>query len=74
MNPWLSRSASEIAEGVRAQNVTATEVVGAFLERIRSEDPKVHAFLHVAEDRAMEEGGRVDEGTNRDRWPGSLWR
>ena len=72
MNPWLTRSASEIAEGVRAQNVTATEVVGAFLDRIRSEDPKVHAFLHVAEDRALEEGGRVDERAKAGDEPGPL--
>src|SRR5260370_6163405 len=62
--PAAERSAA-LAKG----EVSATEVTRAHLDRIAAVDDRVHAFLHVAADRALAQAKAIDterrEGTRR---------
>ncbi|MFM9968896.1 MAG: AtzE family amidohydrolase [Burkholderiales bacterium] len=53
-------SALAIAAGVRAGDVSATEVVGATLERIAARNPRINAFTLVTEERALAEAKSID--------------
>ena len=46
-------TATRIAEGVRKREVKAEEVARAFLDRTRSLDPKIRAFVTVLEAEAL---------------------
>ncbi len=62
MDAELTRmSASAIAAAVAAGEVSALDVTDAHLARIDQVDDRVHAFLHVAQDRAREAARAVDE-------------
>ena len=54
-------TAAELAEKIHAREVSAVEVARAHLERIAEVDGQVHAFLHVAEEAALESATLVDE-------------
>src|ERR687890_457962 len=45
--------------------VSAVEVASAHLDRIAAADPKVHAFLHVDRDGALDAARRVDAARAR---------
>ena len=55
-------TAAELAEKIHSREVSAAEVTRAHLDRIAEVDDAVHAFLHVAEDAALEAATMVDEG------------
>ncbi|MFC9894417.1 Asp-tRNA(Asn)/Glu-tRNA(Gln) amidotransferase subunit GatA [Nocardia sp. NPDC127579] len=55
-----TRSAAELAEQIHAREVTSVEVTQAHLDRIAESDGEIHAFLHIAGDRALEAAERVD--------------
>jgi len=55
-------SAAETAARIAARDVSAVEVAQAHLDRIDAVDAKVHAFLHVDRDGALDQAGRVDRG------------
>jgi aspartyl-tRNA(Asn)/glutamyl-tRNA(Gln) amidotransferase subunit A len=55
-------SAAELAERIRAREVSAVEVAQAHLDRIGAVDEKVHAFLHVDSAGALAQARRVDAG------------
>jgi len=54
-------TAAELAEKIHARDVSAVEVARAHLERIAEVDGRVHAFLHVAVEAALESATLVDE-------------
>jgi len=54
-------TAAELAEKIHTCEVSAVEVARAHLERIAEVDGQVHAFLHVAEEVALESATLVDE-------------
>jgi aspartyl-tRNA(Asn)/glutamyl-tRNA(Gln) amidotransferase subunit A len=54
-------SAASLAEAIAAGEVSALEVTDAHLARIDHVDDRVHAFLHVAADRAREAAQAVDD-------------
>ena len=54
-------TAAELAEKIHSREVSAVEVTRAHLERIAEVDEAVHAFLHVAEQAALEAATMVDE-------------
>ncbi|HEV2373478.1 MAG TPA: Asp-tRNA(Asn)/Glu-tRNA(Gln) amidotransferase subunit GatA [Streptosporangiaceae bacterium] len=61
MDGELTRmSAAETAAAVAAGEVSALEVTDAHLARIEAVDERVHAFLHVAGDRARQAARAVD--------------
>ncbi|MFC7406224.1 Asp-tRNA(Asn)/Glu-tRNA(Gln) amidotransferase subunit GatA [Georgenia alba] len=55
------RTAAELAELLRAGEVSSVEVTRAHLDRVAAVDPAVHAYLHVNTDEALEDAARVDE-------------
>ena len=61
----LDLSLTELSEALAGREVSAREAVDAALERIGATDPAIHAFLHVAGDRAREAALRSDERTAR---------
>ncbi len=61
MTEWMQLSALEMAEALGDGRVTSLELVEASLERIRSVDPQIHAFLEVNEDGARATAREVDE-------------
>ncbi|GAA2055244.1 Asp-tRNA(Asn)/Glu-tRNA(Gln) amidotransferase subunit GatA [Streptomyces carpaticus] len=60
MTDVIHRTAAEIAAQVADGTVTATEVTEAHLARIEAVDEKVHAFLHVDREGALEQARAVD--------------
>jgi len=62
MDTELTRlTAAEIAAAIRDGEVTAAEVTDAHLARIDEVEPRVHAFLHLAADRARAAARAVDQ-------------
>ena len=56
-----SMTAAELSAALEARVVSATEVTRAHLDRIAAVDDRVHAFLHVAADSALEQAAAIDE-------------
>ncbi|NQW71714.1 MAG: Asp-tRNA(Asn)/Glu-tRNA(Gln) amidotransferase GatCAB subunit A, partial [Actinobacteria bacterium] len=54
------QTAAVLAEAIRTGEATAAEVTQAHLDRIRSVDDRVHAFLHVDAEAALESARSVD--------------
>src|SRR5947207_2823209 len=47
--------------GIREKRFRAADAVDAFYTRIKAEDPEIHAYLTLCEDRALQQAGRIDE-------------
>jgi aspartyl-tRNA(Asn)/glutamyl-tRNA(Gln) amidotransferase subunit A len=61
MDGELTRlTAAQIAEAVAAGQASAVEVTQAHLDRIAAVEPAVHAFLHIAADRALAAAAEID--------------
>lgn len=56
----LRSPASVIAARLADGSVTSETITRAHLDRIRAVDPAVHAFLHVADDRALDAAREID--------------
>src|SRR5690349_16888315 len=54
-------TAAELSKALDSKEVSATEVTQAHLDRIAAVDDKVHAFLHVAADQALEQARQIDK-------------
>jgi aspartyl-tRNA(Asn)/glutamyl-tRNA(Gln) amidotransferase subunit A len=54
-------TAAELSAALAAREVSAAEVTRAHLDRIAAVDDRVHAFLHVAADSALEQAAAIDE-------------
>jgi len=55
-------TAVETAQAIVDKRVSAVEVAQAYLDRIGSVDDRLHAFLHVDTEGALEQARRVDAG------------
>src|SRR5215468_618020 len=56
-----SMTAAELSKALDRREVSATEVTRAHLDRIAAVDDRVHAFLHVAGDSALEQAAAIDQ-------------
>ncbi len=72
MKNIISLSASKIAEEVSSGNLKAEEVVQAHLERIKTEDPKVRAFITVLEENALAAAREIDSKRSHGKKLGKL--
>src|SRR2546423_5797667 len=54
-------TAAELSAALDRKEVSATEVTQAHLDRIAAVDGKVHAFLHVAAGKALEQAKQIDD-------------
>ncbi|MBB2942106.1 aspartyl-tRNA(Asn)/glutamyl-tRNA(Gln) amidotransferase subunit A [Actinoplanes lutulentus] len=55
-------SAASLAAKIASKEVSAVEVTTAHLDRIAAVDPRVHAFLHVDREGALDAARKVDAG------------
>ncbi|WP_197500737.1 Asp-tRNA(Asn)/Glu-tRNA(Gln) amidotransferase subunit GatA [Mycobacterium sp. 852002-51961_SCH5331710] len=60
MSDLTRMDAAALGEKIAAKEVSSTEVTQAHLDQIAATDERYHAFLHVAEERALEAAARVD--------------
>src|SRR5262244_1142769 len=65
-------STVSLARGIRAGEVSPREAVNAYLERIEHVDPRVHSYLHVAADRALQAARRAEQALAEGRELGAL--
>lgn len=54
-------TAAEIAQKIRAGELSAVEVAQQSLQTIQQKDPEVQAFLSITEELALERAARIDE-------------
>src|SRR5690349_15167620 len=52
---------AELSKALDSKEVSATEVTQTHLDRIAAVDDRVHAFLHIAADQALEQAATIDE-------------
>ena len=64
--------AQEIGKRIQARDVSAEEVTRALLDRISALDPRIHAYLHVNAEGALEQARCVDEKVGRGEAVGRL--
>lgn len=57
----VRQDAATLAAAMQAGDVTSREVTQACLDRIDAVDPKVHAFLYVDRDAALETATKIDQ-------------
>jgi amidase len=67
-----SLRAVELARRVRARDLSARDVVGAYLARIAEINPRVNAIVTLVADRAMERAAAADEAQARGEAAGPL--
>ncbi|WP_172798293.1 Asp-tRNA(Asn)/Glu-tRNA(Gln) amidotransferase subunit GatA [Mycobacterium sp. GA-1285] len=60
MTDLVRMDAATLGEKIAAKEVSSTEVTRAHLDQIATTDDRYHAFLHVAENRALAAAARVD--------------
>ena len=72
MSEIIFRSAKSIAEGIRAREFSAVEVVEAHLARIDEVNGELNAVVQSASERARDEARRADEALARGRNLGPL--
>jgi amidase len=65
-------STVSLARRIRAGEVSPLQAVTAYLERIERVDPRVHAYLHVAADHALEAARRAEQALAAGRELGAL--
>ena len=65
-------STTSLAHRIRAGEVAPRQAVDAYLERIASVDPRVHAYLHVAADHALAAARRAEQALAEGRDLGPL--
>lgn len=59
MSKWTGRTATEIAQAVRAGQVTPREVVAEHLDRIGAVNDRINAFVTIRREQALAEADRV---------------
>lgn len=58
-------TAHELLEQYRTNSLTPTQVVTSLLDKIEQLDPKIHAYVHVARERALAEAKKADQTANK---------
>ncbi len=71
MTDFTRLTAADLAARIQAKEVSSVEVTQAHLDRIGKVDDRVHAFLHVSADRALNAARAVDEDVAAGRPPAS---
>ncbi|MEA2646537.1 MAG: amidase, partial [Chloroflexota bacterium] len=61
MSELVGRGAIELAEMVRRHEVKPTEVVEAHLRQVEALEPRLHAFLALRAERAMDEARELEK-------------
>jgi len=72
MSDILELSVSELARKIRSQEVSAEEYVSACYDRIRKVERKIHAFITLTEELALEKAREIDSKIRQNQQVGSL--
>ncbi len=65
MKDLIRLSAVEAATRLARRELSAEDYLGAFLDRIAEREPTVHAFAHLARDKALATARALDQGAVR---------
>lgn len=63
MTDFLFRSATNIADAIRQKQISAVEIVQAYLEQIERVNPHINAVVQLVADRALDEAKAADRLT-----------
>lgn len=69
---FLDQGTDELSAGIRDGHLTSATIVAACLRRIESENRRLHAFVKVFADNAMERARLLDAERDAGRWRGPL--
>jgi amidase len=72
MDELIYASATALAKAIRAKQVSAQEVVSAYLERIEAVNPQLNAVVQLTADVALEEARAADDALARGDLKGPL--
>lgn len=72
MSRILELSASELVSKIRTQEITAEEYVNKCYERIKKVEDKIHAFITLTENIALEKAQEIDSRIRKNENVGSL--
>lgn len=72
MNPLLQFTLNELAQKLKAREVSATEVLDASLAQIHATEGSISAYVCVLEDRARAAARQADAEIGAGRWKGPL--
>ncbi|MCK5627628.1 Asp-tRNA(Asn)/Glu-tRNA(Gln) amidotransferase subunit GatA, partial [Candidatus Bathyarchaeota archaeon] len=72
MSRILELSASELVSKIRTQEITAEEYVNKCYERIKEVEDKIHAFITLTENIALEKAKEIDSRIRKNEKVGSL--
>lgn len=62
-------SASQAAELIRSNHISAQEYAHALLERVRERDPQVRAWVYLDEEAVLEQAQKLDQLSPEERGP-----
>ena len=68
----LELSATELAKKIKRGELSVTEAAKASLAQIAKEDPKIHAYLTVDEEKVLVRAREVEEGIRAGKYTGPL--
>jgi amidase len=63
---------SEVSNMLRERKISSVEVTRMILERIRAIDPRLHSYLTIMEDQALNAAAKADRELAAGRWRGPL--
>ena len=72
LESYYYSSINELTKLIRAKKVSPLEVVHACLKRIKEFEPKLHAFITVLEDQALEQAKDTESEIQAGKWRGPL--
>jgi len=61
MNQLISLTARELSEKLKSREISSTEITQAYLNRIEETDGRVHAYLKVLDERALDSALEADK-------------
>lgn len=68
----LEMSALELGKSLRQGAIGVEEATGIYINRIREREPRLHAFLHMDEDKVYTRVHEVEEGIANGKYTGAL--
>lgn len=72
MTELTALTIGEAADALRRGDVSSADLVEAILRRIEQTEPRIHAYAHVYEERALTEARERDRERAHGRWRGPL--
>jgi aspartyl-tRNA(Asn)/glutamyl-tRNA(Gln) amidotransferase subunit A len=71
-SPLVTLTLKEACRRIRARELTSTELVQAYLDRIKIYNPKLNCFITVMHDKALEQADQLDKEAKAGKFRGPL--